>query len=94
MSDSKKGTAVYHAVKRHEDFETAAQMLFELTREAAQRFPGKPRHLFLDIDGHRNSEGGFDHDMLELQQQFLMEFIGPYYSEVHAPLVNFKNSMI
>ena len=51
----------------------------------------KKRKLFLDIDGHRNSSEGFDADMLELQKDFLLEFLGRYLTEIHAPLINLRN---
>jgi len=30
---------------------------------AEKKEPGKPRILYLDIDGHRNAQGRFDADM-------------------------------
>jgi len=42
--------------------------------------------LYLDIDGHRNREGGFDADMLELQQHFILGFLMQFLSEVNMPL--------
>lgn len=62
--------ALYHVIYQHEGFDAAAQMLFKLVQDAQQRFPGKRRKLFLDIEGHRNSNGGFDADMVELQERF------------------------
>ena len=53
--------------------------------------PGKKLKLFLDIDGHRNSNGGFDTDMLELQKDFLLEFLGQYLTEIHAPLIKVRS---
>jgi hypothetical protein len=58
---------------------------------AQERNPGKKRVLYLDIDGHRTREGGFDADMFELQSEFLLGLLGPYLSEIHAPLMNVIN---
>jgi hypothetical protein len=84
--------ALYHVVRPDEGFETAAGMLFELVRESERSYPGKPRTLFLDIEGHRNKEGGFDHDMFELQQNYVVGFLMPFLSEARLPLVTVKNS--
>lgn len=53
--------------------------------------PGKKQKLFLDFDGQRNSNGGFDADMLELQKDFLLQFLGRYLTEIRAPLINLLN---
>jgi hypothetical protein len=87
-----KAIAIYHVVYPHEGFEEAAQALFTLVQEAQRRHPGKPRKLYLDIEGHRQSGGGFDPDMVELQQEFLLGFLSPYLSEIHAPLVRATNT--
>jgi len=65
-----KNTIIYHYVFSHETFEVAAGQLFELLQFTAKKFPGKPRYLFLDIEEHRNKNGGLDKDMLELCQEF------------------------
>ena len=64
--------ALYHVVYAHEGFTEAANALFELVKRAQEQWPGKRRRLYLDIEGHRNSDGGFDADMLELQSEFLV----------------------
>ena len=83
--------ALYHVVHPDEGLETAAGMLLELVRESERLYPGKPRTLFLDIEGHRNKESGFDHDMFELQQNFIVGFLMPFLSEARPPLVAVKN---
>jgi hypothetical protein len=83
--------ALYHVVYRHEGFEEAAQTLFTLVREAQARFPNQRRSLFLDIEGHRNEQDGFDPDMFELQKDFLIGFLGRFLSEIHSPLINVTN---
>ena len=86
-----RAVAIYHVVHEHEGFVESAQALFQSVQNAQRLKPGEPRKLFLDIDGHRNEAGGFDADMLELQRNFLLEVLGPYVTEVHAPLLKAKN---
>lgn len=88
---SGKAVALYHRVYAHEGFEEAAQALFKLVQQAQQVQPNKKRHLFLDIDGHRNEQGGFDADMLELQTNFLAGLLSRYLTEVNCPLASAKN---
>jgi hypothetical protein len=83
--------ALYHLVYENEGFDAAAQHLFKLVKDAQDKWPGKKRLLFLDIEGHRNSEGGFDPDMLELQKDFVLGFLNQFLSEIHMPLVKAKN---
>lgn len=83
--------ALYHRVMRRENFEKAAKDLVALVRAAEEKSPGAPRTLFLDIDGHRNCEGGFDADMFELQKEFGLGFLLPYLTEVHFPLISARN---
>jgi hypothetical protein len=87
VEGTERAIALYHVVYRHEEFEEAAQALFALVREAQARFPNQRRSLFLDIEGHRNEQNGFDPDMFELQQDFLLGFLGRFLSEIHCPLI-------
>ena len=57
------GVALYHRVMRWENFEKAAKDLVSLVYVAEKKEPGKPRILYLDIDGHRNAQGRYDEDM-------------------------------
>lgn len=81
-----KAIALYHVVFENEDFDTAVYHLFELIKRTQEDSPNQQRILFLDIDGHRNEQGGFDHDMLELQMHFLTGFLMSYLSEINMPL--------
>ena len=85
---SQKGIALYHYVYRHENFVESAQILFKLVKYAQKHFPGKPRYLYLDIEEHKNSSGGYDRDMFELQRDFILGFLGPYLSSIRMPLIN------
>ena len=82
---------LYHRVMRRENFEKAAKDLFALLKTAQVKNPNIDRILYVDIDGHKNSKGGFDHDMLELQKEFGIGLLGKYFSEVHFPLIEFIN---
>jgi hypothetical protein len=85
------GVVLYHVVYAHEGFGRSADALFQLVKKAATEKPGQPRQLHLEIVGHRNEQGGFDHDMFQLQESFLREFLLPYMTKMHAPLVEATN---
>jgi hypothetical protein len=42
--------------------------------------------LYLDIDGHRSNNDGYDRDMHELQAHFIMRFLMPFLAEAHLPI--------
>ena len=83
--------AVYHRIMRREGFEVTAKVLVELTKDAQKANPNEPRALYLDIDDHRDADGVFDADMLELQTEFILHFLLPFYTEVHVPLFSAEN---
>lgn len=83
--------AIYHRVMRRENFEKAAQDIFSLLVQAQKEHPDNPRALYVDIDGHRNESGGFDDDMFELQKHFGLEFLLPFFEELHFPLYSVTN---
>ncbi len=85
-NDDDRGSAIYHVVYSHEAFEESAQTLFRLVRRAQELRPDKKRMLFLDIEGHRDRDGSFDADMIELQEEFLLGFLGRFLSEIRCPL--------
>ncbi len=87
-----QAVALYHLVFQHENFEVSANHLVEIVKYAQKNFPNQKRILFIDIEGHRNETGGFDHDMFELQREFLISFLAPYLSEFYSPLVSAKNT--
>ncbi|KAF6578390.1 HNH endonuclease [Paenibacillus sp. EKM212P] len=89
-----KGIAIYHVVYEHEDFKTSASILIKLLQNAQKRFPNYKRHLYLDIEGHRNKKGGFDHDMRELQKDFSLGFLMQYFTSIHMPLVSVENNKL
>ena len=83
--------ALYHRVLKRENFEKAAKDLFDLLRSAQAKEPNVDRVLYVDIDGHKTSDGSYDHDMFELQKDFGISFMGKFFSEVHFPLIDFIN---
>lgn len=83
-----KGVALYHDMAVYENFERCAHRLLEIVRRAQRVQPGAPRFLYLDVQGHRNSKGGYDHDAWEIMNHFVLEWIGPYLSRIHTPLIS------
>ncbi|WP_206337708.1 HNH endonuclease [Streptomyces sp. WAC 06738] len=86
-----KGIALYHDMRVEEDFGKCATRLFSILKKAASTTPGSPRHLYLDIQGHRNSAGGYDADSLEIMRDYLLGFLGPYLTEISTPLYQVSN---
>ena len=70
---------LYHRVMRRENFEKAATDIFNLLKSAQTKSPNAPRLLFVDIDGHKNDQGGYDNDMFELQKDFGLGFLAKYF---------------
>jgi hypothetical protein len=91
MKNPARPIAIAHRVLAHEDFDRTAQILLKLLNNAQRKFPGAKRSLFLGIDGHRNSNGGFDDEMLELQSKFIEEFLLQFTTRVVTPLAEFEN---
>lgn len=89
---SKEKIIIHHRIMRRENFEVAAQDIIRLLRNVQKRNPGKPRVLYVEIDGHRNKAGGFDPDMVELQIQFGIGFLLQFFEEIYFPMVRVKNS--
>jgi len=82
---------IAHRVLAHEDFNRTAQILLVLLVKAQREHPGRKRCLYLEIEGHRNSEGGFDHDMFELQSKFMGEFLIQFLTRAETPFATFQN---
>jgi hypothetical protein len=85
---------IYHVVLPEDNFDSSASAITQLVSAAQKDSPNVRRSLFLDIEGHRNKRGKFDHDMLELQLRFLQQFMIQYLTEIHAPLLNLKNEKL
>jgi hypothetical protein len=91
MQNGRDGIAIYHVVLAHEDFDRTAFNLMQPVQEAQHEYPVQKRTLYLDIEGHRNGDGGFDQDRLELQSKFSTEFLLQFLSRVVTPLATIEN---
>ncbi|MGW9439952.1 HNH endonuclease [Streptomyces sp. NPDC055607] len=87
-----KEVGIYHDMKVYENFERCAQRIFQCVRMAQEQSPGAPRRLYLDIQGHRNSAGGYDHDAYELMKDFGMGYLLQYLTELSTPLYQVRNN--
>jgi len=86
-----KGVAIYHDMWANEGFDDTAERLLQMVSQCARDFPGKPRHLYLDVQKHRNEVGGFDRDAEELMTNFIVGFLMQWLSECSTPLGAFRN---
>jgi hypothetical protein len=91
MNDPADAIAIVHRVHVDEDFSRSAQILLVLLNKAQLQHPGRKRCLYLEIDGHRDSKGDFDHDMLELQSKFMADFLIRFLTRAETPLAVFQN---
>lgn len=72
------GVAICHDMKAGEGFLETAGMLWFLVRDAAARYPGWPRRLYLDIEGH----GQFEPDAEAAEViSFTRAALGPFLTE-------------
>lgn len=83
--------SIYHIIQEADSFEKAAQDLFNLLKEAQDRFPNWPRVLYLDIQGHLDAQGRFTTDFVELQQEFMFATIAPFLTALETPLLDGVN---
>ena len=87
---------LYHVVYAREGLSDAMVGIHELIRHAIDN-EMTPRVLTLDIEGHRNSEGGFDDEMFALQKEVLLGdghgWLGylAYLDEATVPLYTVRN---
>lgn len=70
--------AIYHRMYEREGFLETAGMLWAMVRDAAARYPGSPRMLYLDIDGHGQFEP--DDEAAEVIS-FTRAALGPFLTE-------------
>jgi hypothetical protein len=83
--------SIYHVVEEDDGFEDAAQDVFAQLKESEERFPGWPRVLYLDIQGHERDDGRLTEDMVELQQEFLIAALGKFFTALALPIVAVVN---
>jgi hypothetical protein len=78
--------AIYHLMKRREGFEETAGMLWVMVRDAARLQPGKPRRLYMDVEGHtargqvQNQVDDYDADASEVIH-FVRAALGPFLTD-------------
>ncbi|MGI5203261.1 HNH endonuclease [Spirillospora sp. CA-108201] len=89
---SDKGMVLVHRMWVEENFERCAQGIFQNIRGAQEKFPGKERHLYLDIAGHRNDAGGYDWDAYELMKHFIPDFAMQYLTSANTPFYRMENT--
>ena len=78
--------SIYVVIHESDDFESAAQCVFQAVMDAQKRFPGWPRMFYLDIAGHRDADGNFHEDFIELQQEFWFSTVAPFVTGFDLPL--------
>ncbi len=84
--------AIYHVVYETEGLEESAKSIYELLYSSQEKQPDYKRILYLDIDGHTDEYGRFDEEMIELQQDFIIGTLLPYFYEIHMPILDVKNT--
>lgn len=81
-----KAVAVHYTFAKEETFDEGAKGLLHTVKFVQRKVPNAPRWLYLGIDGHRNENGGFDHDAYELQKYFIPNFLMQYLTGAYTPL--------
>lgn len=81
-------------VSAKENFNQAAMKIYKLIYNTQKEYPQVNRTLIVEIEGHRNTLGEYDHDMFELQDEFLMNFMLEFLHILHMPLISVKNPKI
>ena len=82
---------IFYKIKEKENFEMAANRIYNLIYRIQEENPYKDRTLILEIEGHRNKSGEYDNDMFELQFDFLIDIMFPYLHALHMPLISICN---
>jgi hypothetical protein len=85
-----KAIAIYHVMYAAEDFDDTADILFQLVKSAAATNPGQPRHLYFDVEGHRNAEGGYDSEAMDVYG-FIIKYLAEWLTEFPGPLSRYRN---
>jgi hypothetical protein len=88
-----KSIAIYHVVYKNEGFEKSAKIIFKLVKDAQEKSPDKDRHLYLDIEGYLQGKHKHMDEMLELQKDFILEYLmqSNWIKEVSTPLFKVTN---
>ncbi|MHC3821521.1 HNH endonuclease signature motif containing protein [Streptomyces sp. DT9] len=91
QTTKRKGIILYHDMAVYENFERCAPRIFEVVSKAQRERPNAPRILYFRVQGHRNSENGYDRDAWEMIRHFLPDVALPYLTELHTPMYMAKN---
>ena len=83
--------SIYHVVEEDDDFESAALALFAMLKESQNRYPDWPRVVYIDVNGHKGEKGGFDDDLFEFQQEFMIATMGSFVTALDMPIVSIWN---
>lgn len=84
--------ALYYWVNEETTFEEAALDILKLLNEYSNQSQYQDRILYIDIEGHVDSNGMYDSDMNELQHQFITDFLLQYFIEINTPIKKYINS--
>ena len=79
--------SLYQRVASETTFDEAAREAFRLVREAQDKYPNWPRVFYLDIEGHKGDQRGYDADFFEFQQEFWFATIAHFVTAFETPLV-------
>ena len=79
--------SVYQKVGATDTFDEAATEAFRLIREAQRQYPDWPRVYYLDIEGHKGEQKGFDPDFFEFQQEFWFATIAHFVTAFETPML-------
>ena len=79
--------SLYQIVAADESFEEAASRAFALLREAQESYPDWPRVYYLEVEGHKGPQSGFDADFFEFQQEFWFQTIAHFVTAFETPMV-------
>lgn len=82
--------ALYHEITEGESAFKAIQNIWNLLRDAyeSDEMDASPDNidLYVDINGHRNEEGGFTADMFLIQKKLFVNIFPAFVDEIHFPL--------
>jgi hypothetical protein len=87
--DNGKAILLTDLMRKSDDYAGSIARALGLLRHTMHKFPGKPRIFVLDIEGHRNGEGGWDADALDYQHA-LTGVLAQWFTEVQVPLIHIK----
>lgn len=79
--------SVYQRIGPDDTFDQAATEAFRLIRDAQRQYPDWPRVFYLDIEGHKGEQKGFDADFFEFQQEFWFSTIAHFVTAFETPLL-------